>query len=166
MSTEARLLRLGLIHLKDDPEALQRAIEERLKFYDDRRQKSLAKKGPAGVPWLGSHTPGIKTPGEGGGRVAMEVGAKVIFADVERGHFFTDHTHVWESVRSGDHVQSMSPETNMMRCHCVLPDAKKPSFKQGDLTEDFFKNKFTYLGSVQMADKFVELILDGMPPKK
>ena len=75
------------------------------------------------------------------------------FYDIPTGHFCTDLIHVWESVRSGDvYKESYAPDMAMMKCAYIIEE-DKASFKVGDITEDYFKNKFLYLGDVKIYEK-------------
>jgi hypothetical protein len=96
----------------------------------------------------------------------VKVGGRVSFQGVPRGHFFTDHVHVFESVRSGDVLPSFSPDANVMRCHAILPDCEargaKPSMSVGQTATDYFGAEFTYLGSKKIADEFCRQLAESL----
>jgi hypothetical protein len=79
----------------------------------------------------------------------------VKFNEIPVGSFFTDGVHIWESVKSGDVINtSFAPKVPVMRCYAVL-HKKRGTFEPGQVTEDFFNNNFGIIGNKKIADKLI-----------
>ncbi|VVB82503.1 Uncharacterised protein [uncultured archaeon] len=99
----------------------------------------------------------------------MEIGDKVKFADIPIGDYFTDSIHIFKSVKSGEVTASFAPEFPVMQVYELMPDLeknlKKASFSKGDITEDFFRHDFIYLGTKEKTDEFIKRVKEGYKNK-
>lgn len=89
----------------------------------------------------------------------MEIGDKAKFKDIPVGGYFASADYVFQSVRSGDVMQSFAPDCPVMKTYAHLSRKNNLMHDIGSLTIDYFNHDFIYLGKKEIADRFIEDII-------
>lgn len=89
-----------------------------------------------------------------------KIGEKATIAEIPMNHYFCDYYHIWKKVRSGDVMASLSPESPVMQCVRAITYKEKhgheDDWKPGQITIDYFKAKFNYIGDESIWNKVMD----------
>lgn len=82
--------------------------------------------------------------------------------EIPMNHYFFDYYHIWKKVRSGDVMESLSPDSPVMQCVRAINYKEKHGHENdwmpGQITIDYFKAKFTYIGDQSAWNKVMDKI--------